>query len=64
VDSRLVSRQPQSIHSGFFTPVTSLRGTKSSLAIDEFGFALPAVVLVLAVIFWRLAKRVQPTELS
>jgi hypothetical protein len=25
----------------FFTPATSMRGTKTSFAIDEFGFALP-----------------------
>jgi uncharacterized protein len=48
----------------FFTPATSLRGTKSSLAIDEFGFALPAVVLVIAVIFWRLPKRLQGSNLT
>jgi membrane protease YdiL (CAAX protease family) len=41
----------------FFTPVTSARGTKTSFAIDEFGFALPAVVLVLAIAVWRLAKK-------
>jgi uncharacterized protein len=37
----------------FFTPATSLRGSNTSLAIDEFGFALPTVVLILAIIFWR-----------
>jgi uncharacterized protein len=41
----------------FFTPATSMRGTKTSFAIDEFGFALPAVVLILAVAVWRLAKK-------
>jgi len=41
----------------FFTPATSVRGTKTSFAIDEFGFALPAVVLVLAIAVWRLAKK-------
>jgi membrane protease YdiL (CAAX protease family) len=40
----------------FFTPATSMRGTKTSFAIDEFGFALPAVVLILAIVFWRLAR--------
>jgi membrane protease YdiL (CAAX protease family) len=39
----------------FFTPATSVRGAKTSFAIDEFGFALPAVVLILAIVFWRLA---------
>jgi membrane protease YdiL (CAAX protease family) len=37
----------------FFTPATTPLGTKTAFAIDEFGFALPAVVLILASIFWR-----------
>jgi len=41
----------------FFTPATSMRGTKTSFAIDEFGFALPAVVLILAIVCWRLARK-------
>jgi hypothetical protein len=41
----------------FFTPATSVRGAKSSFAIDEFGFALPAVVLVVAIVFWRFARK-------
>jgi uncharacterized protein len=41
----------------FFTPATSMRGTKTSFAIDEFGIMLPALVLVLAVVFWRLAGK-------
>jgi hypothetical protein len=40
-----------------FTPATSVHGTKTALAIDEFGFALPAVVLVLAIVFWRMARK-------
>jgi uncharacterized protein len=43
-----------------FTPATSARGPKTAFAIDEFGFALPAVVLVLAVVFWRMARK--PTQ--
>jgi uncharacterized protein len=39
----------------FFTPATSMHGTHTTLAIDEFGIALPSVVLVLAVVFWRRA---------
>jgi uncharacterized protein len=46
----------------FFTPATSPRGTKTSFAIDEFGFALPAVVLVLAIVFWRLV--IKPARIS
>jgi membrane protease YdiL (CAAX protease family) len=47
----------------FFTPATSAHGWITPYAIDEFGFALPAVVLVLAVVFWRWAKNVeQPAE--
>jgi membrane protease YdiL (CAAX protease family) len=41
----------------FFTPATSLSGTKTAFAIDEFGFALPAVVLILAIVFWRLPMK-------
>ena len=41
----------------FFTPATSVRGAKSFFAIDEFGFALPAVVLIVAIVFWRFARK-------
>jgi uncharacterized protein len=41
----------------FFTPATSSRGNITAYAIDEFGFALPAVVLVFAAVFWGLARR-------
>jgi membrane protease YdiL (CAAX protease family) len=37
----------------FFTPLTSSRGAITSYAIDEFGFALPATVLIIAVLFWK-----------
>jgi uncharacterized protein len=37
----------------FFTPLTSSRGAITSYAIDEFGFALPATVLMIAVLFWK-----------
>ena len=37
----------------FFTPLTSSRGAITSYAIDEFGFALPVTVLLVAVLFWR-----------
>jgi len=37
----------------FFTPATSLRGAKTSLAIDEFGFALPTIVVLVAIACWR-----------
>jgi membrane protease YdiL (CAAX protease family) len=37
----------------FFTPATSSRGANTLFAIDEFGFALPAVVLVVAIVIWR-----------
>jgi CAAX protease family protein len=46
----------------FFTPATSARGSKTSFAIDEFGFALPAVVLILAIVFWRLASKPRSTQ--
>ena len=33
----------------FFTPATRSRGTATAYAIDEFGFALPATVLICAI---------------
>ena len=36
----------------FFTPATQARGAITPYAVDEFGFALPLVVLVLASLFW------------
>jgi membrane protease YdiL (CAAX protease family) len=44
----------------FFTPATSMRGARTSFAIDEFGFALPAVVLIVATVFWKLAYKAAP----
>lgn len=44
----------------FFTPITHPRGGLTAYAIDEFGFVLPLVVLVLAAVVWRLTTR-QPT---
>ena len=37
----------------FFTPATTAYGAKTAFAIDEFGFALPAVVVTLAIVYWR-----------
>jgi uncharacterized protein len=37
----------------FFTPLTHSRGAITAYAIDEFGFALPTTVLILAVLFWK-----------
>jgi membrane protease YdiL (CAAX protease family) len=37
----------------FFTPITEPRGAITPYAIDEFGFVLPLVMAVLAVLFWR-----------
>ncbi len=36
----------------FFTPLTGAKGTLTPYAIDEFGVAVPAVVLVFALAFW------------
>jgi membrane protease YdiL (CAAX protease family) len=47
----------------FFTPATSAHGWITPYAIDEFGFAVPAVVLAFAIVFWQWAKNVeQPAE--
>jgi len=37
----------------FFTPLTSDRGTITAYTIDEFGFAVPAVVLLFAAFTWH-----------
>lgn len=46
----------------FFTPITAPRGTITPYAIDEFGFMLPLVMVVVAVAFWlrRGAVRGEP----
>ncbi|MCX7513514.1 CPBP family intramembrane glutamic endopeptidase [Frateuria hangzhouensis] len=36
----------------FFTPITTARGAITPYAIDEFGFVLPLVMVVVAVAFW------------
>jgi membrane protease YdiL (CAAX protease family) len=36
----------------FFTPITAPRGTITPYAIDEFGFVVPLVMAVVAVLFW------------
>jgi membrane protease YdiL (CAAX protease family) len=36
----------------FFTPFTRSRGAITPYAIDEFGFVLPLVMVVVAVVFW------------
>jgi membrane protease YdiL (CAAX protease family) len=37
---------------GFFTPLTAPRGTPTPYAIDEFGWAVPAVAVLFALGFW------------
>jgi membrane protease YdiL (CAAX protease family) len=37
---------------GFFAPLTTSRGSLTTYSIDESGFALPAVFLVIAIFFW------------
>jgi hypothetical protein len=37
----------------FFTPLTADRGTITAYAIDEFGFAVPLAILVIAMMIWR-----------
>ena len=44
----------------FFTPLTVPRGTVTQYAIDEFGFALPAVVLILAIWICRSTRMAEP----
>lgn len=37
---------------GFFTPLTGSRGNLTAYAIDEFGVAVPLIILLFAVGFW------------
>ena len=41
----------------FFTPLTGARGAITPFAIDEFGFAVPVMTLILAVWLWRYRAR-------
>jgi membrane protease YdiL (CAAX protease family) len=43
----------------FFTPLTGARGTITPYIIDEFGIALPLVVLVIAIIVWRAKDQIR-----
>ena len=36
----------------FFTPLTAAKGAITAYAIDEFGFAVPAVIAVVAIMLW------------
>lgn len=50
---------------GFFTPLTGTRGQLTSYAIDEFGFAVPLLVLVSAALIlgWHFKRSALPTVL-
>jgi membrane protease YdiL (CAAX protease family) len=37
---------------GFFTPLTGSRGTLTAYAIDEFGVAVPLIIVIFAIAFW------------
>jgi len=41
----------------FFTPLTAARGGITRYAIDEFGFAVPVMTLLLAILLWRYRER-------
>ncbi len=42
---------------GIFTPLTGERGTATAYSIDEFGFALPMVLIGVAIWFWMRRKQ-------
>jgi membrane protease YdiL (CAAX protease family) len=42
-----------------FTPLTTPKGKITPYAIDEFGFALPLMTVLVAVYFWRRRKEVE-----
>jgi hypothetical protein len=37
---------------GFFTPLTASRGALTAYAIDEFGVAVPLIIVLFAIGFW------------
>jgi membrane protease YdiL (CAAX protease family) len=43
---------------GFFTPLTGSRGTVTAYVIDEFGAAVPLIIVLFAVGFWLNRDRV------
>lgn len=50
---------------GFFTPLTGSRGAVTAYAIDEFGVAVPLIIVLIAVGFWLNRDRVlQPAGAS
>jgi hypothetical protein len=42
----------------FFTPLTGSRGTLTPYAIDEFGVAVPLMIVLMAAGFWLNRDRV------
>ena len=42
---------------GFFTPLTGARGTLTPYAIDEFGVAVPLIIVIFAIGFWLNSGR-------
>jgi CAAX protease family protein len=46
----------------FFTPLTGARGKLTPYIIDEFGIALPLVVLAIAILAWRARDQVLANE--
>ena len=45
---------------GFFTPLTGARGTLTPYAIDEFGVAVPLIIVLFAIGFWLNRDRALP----
>jgi len=43
----------------FFTPLTGAKGKITPYMIDEFGIALPLVVLVVAILAWRARDQIR-----
>jgi uncharacterized protein len=47
---------------GFFTPLTGARGHFTPYLIDEFGVAVPGVILLFALGFWSMRRRIDGTS--
>lgn len=48
----------------WLTPITASSGRMTPYAIDEFGFMLPLVCIVMAIVFWRLRDSLPRTEVE
>jgi len=47
---------------GFFAPLTGARGRITSYVIDEFGVAVPVIIVLFALFFWFRRNSLEPNS--